>query len=221
MTVLAGHQPAFLPWPGYLARIRRADKFALVVGVQYEEKSYTNRNRIKTQDGVKWLTVPVKGHGKRHRAIKDVEVVDDPHWKKKHLKTIQQAYSKAPRFKENWPKIEDLYASFTGKYLVDICMESLYFWIKEYRIRWPVLHINDSPSLQTDGIIEMCKEYGCSTYLSGPLGRDYQDQKKWSEAGLTLEFDDYEAKPYSQLHGEFVPNLSILDMWMNTEEDLI
>ena len=129
--ILSAHQPAFLPWPGYLSRIRKADKFALVVGVQYEEKSFTNRNRIKTEGGVKWLTVPVKGRGKRHRAIRDVAVVEDPHWKKKHLKTIRHAYSKAPRFEENWPKIEALYGRFDGG-LWNVCLTNLRFWLNEY-----------------------------------------------------------------------------------------
>ncbi len=222
MTTLAAHQPAFLPWPGYLSRIRKADKFALVVGVQYEEKSYTNRNRIKTEAGVKWLTVPVKGRGKRHRAIRDVEVVDDPHWKKKHLKTIQHAYCKASRFEENWWKIEELYDSFGGvKYLEGLCIRSLRFWLSEYGLGDAIINRCENKVLQTAELIQLTKDYDCDTYLSGPLGRDYQTQKMWDEAGLKLEFDDYKAKPYEQLHGDFVPNLSILDMWMNTEEDLI
>lgn len=221
MKTLSAHQPAFMPWPGYFDRIRRSDVFALLVGVQFEKGSFINRNRIKTQDGVQYLTVPIKSKrpytklGKQ--GIQEVEISDTVPWQKKHLKTIQHAYCKAPRFEENWPKLQALYESFSGKYLLDVCMQGLIFWLQEYDLSYAKIHHVNDKKVRTEELIDFCDKSGCDTYLSGPLGRNYLDEDKFLAAWLNLEYHDYKCPIYAQLHGEFVPNLSILDMWMNSE----
>ena len=57
---LAIHQPQYMPWLGYLAKWAAADLFVFLDTVQYEKNGWQNRNRIKTRDGVRWLTVPVQ-----------------------------------------------------------------------------------------------------------------------------------------------------------------
>ena len=59
---VAIHQPHYLPWLGYLAKWAAADLFVFLDTVQYEKSGYQNRNRIKTRDGPRWLTVPVHAH---------------------------------------------------------------------------------------------------------------------------------------------------------------
>ncbi len=62
--IVSIHQPAYLPWLGYLDRIARSDLFIFLDNVQFERNSFTNRNQIKTANGPVWLTVPVlvQGH---------------------------------------------------------------------------------------------------------------------------------------------------------------
>ena len=92
------------------------------------------------------------------------------------------------------------------------------FWLQEYGLDDTKITYTDLPVVRTDELIDLCDKVECDTYLSGPQGRGYLEQDKFGAAWLNLEFHDYQGPVYEQLHGEFVPNLSILDMWMNSEE---
>ena len=59
MTVVAIHQPHYLPWQPYLAKVLACDVFIYLDSVQYQKNGVQNRNQIKTSQGTKWLTVPV------------------------------------------------------------------------------------------------------------------------------------------------------------------
>ena len=218
--ILAASQPAFMMYPGYLDRIRQADVFVLLTGVQFEKNSFINRNQIKTQHGAKWLTVPVKLKKHTDGCIASTRVDRLKHWRKHHLETIRHAYRKAPRFEENWPKIEALYEQFKTPNFMEIFGRNLVFWLKEYGLikRPPNIGLNNFRKVRTPELIHLCHEYGCDTYLSGPLGRDYLDESAFKEAGIKLEYHDYVQTPYSQLHGEFIPNLSVLDSWFMQNE---
>ena len=56
-------QPGYLPWLGFFDQLRRADVFVYYDDVQYDKHGWRNRNRIKTQNGPLWLTVPVRHAG--------------------------------------------------------------------------------------------------------------------------------------------------------------
>src|SRR5690606_10151511 len=51
-------QSNYLPWKGYFDIINMVDLFIFYDDVQYTKRDWRNRNRIKTRDGIKWLTVP-------------------------------------------------------------------------------------------------------------------------------------------------------------------
>ncbi len=220
MTVLAAHQPAFMMYPGYLDRIRQADVFIVLTGVQFEKNSFINRNRIKTRQGAKWLTVPVKLKGHTDGCIASTKADWLKPWRLNHLETIRHAYSKAPRFVENWPKIEALYEQFKTPNFMEIYGRNLVFWFKEYGLIKGLHNIvfNNFRNVRADELIHLCREHGADTYLSGPLGRDYLDEGHFREEGIKLEYHDYVQAPYPQLHGDFIPNLSVLDSWFMQKE---
>jgi hypothetical protein len=74
--IVSIHQPAYLPWMGYLARIAASDIFIYLDTVQFEKNSFTNRNRVKTANGPIWLTVPVQQQG--HIGKPMTELLVDP-----------------------------------------------------------------------------------------------------------------------------------------------
>jgi hypothetical protein len=77
-------QPGYLPWLGLFELMSRSDIFVILDDVQYTIRDWRSRNRIKTPEGVIWLTVPVKAKGVREKLIKDVEIDDTQPWKKKN-----------------------------------------------------------------------------------------------------------------------------------------
>ena len=94
--ILSAHQPAYLPWLGYLERISLSDKFVILDQVQFEKNSFINRNKIKIKEDAVWLTIPVNLKNHLEGTIKNTTINTNDKWKIKHWKTIQQNYSKAP-----------------------------------------------------------------------------------------------------------------------------
>src|SRR5271155_2267040 len=93
-------QPTYLPWLGYFDLIDQVDAFVLLDSVQFEKQSWQQRNRIKTPNGLQWLTAPVRTKGRSAQLIKDVEIAETDFYIK-HLNLIQTNYRNAPFF-ENW-----------------------------------------------------------------------------------------------------------------------
>ena len=91
-------QSNYIPWKGYFDLIDRVDEFFLYDEVQYTRGDWRNRNRVKTPDGLKWLTIPVEYSGHELRAIHDVRVVDG-RWARKHWTTLANCYARAPHFR--------------------------------------------------------------------------------------------------------------------------
>ena len=59
MTKIAISQPTFLPWCGYIALIDYIDEFVFLDNVQFEKRSWHQRNYIKSKSGKLNLTIPV------------------------------------------------------------------------------------------------------------------------------------------------------------------
>src|SRR5258706_11300443 len=94
-------QPSYIPWRGYFHQVHKADVFVFYDCVQYDDRGWRNRNRIKTARGPQWLTIPVHSKGAQTLVIpiKDVGIVWDNPWNKKHWAALQHNYGQAPHFK--------------------------------------------------------------------------------------------------------------------------
>lgn len=217
--ILSAHQPAYLPWLGYFDRIIKSDIFIFLDSVQFEKNSYTNRNKIKTPQGAIWLTVPVKIKGHLNLTLKEMEIDNRNNWRQNHLKAIYLNYKKALRFEECYPKLEVLYQK-EYQFLSELCWDHLMFWLNELRIKKNIVLSSQLPitSKKSDLILDLCKYFGANHYISGTLGKDYLKEEDFTRAGITIEYQNFLHPTYSQLWGDFTPNMSIIDFWMNTNE---
>jgi hypothetical protein len=214
--ILAAHQPAYLPWLGYFNRIKRCDVFVFLDSVQFETNSFINRNLIKTAAGPLWLTVPVLHKAHIGNTMRETQIDNARDWRKKHLRSIEQSYRKAPFFEECFPRLETLYqAKFD--LLADACWHHLAFWLQELRLVKRIERSSMLPVLskKSELILDLCKHFGADNYLSGALGRGYLQLGDFAAAGIAVEFQDYVQPVTPQMHGAFAPNLSIVDAWMN------
>ena len=100
--IISIHQPAYLPWLGYIERIKKSDLFIFLDTVQFEKNSFTNRNLIKGANGPYWLTIPVKKKGHLSKSLLDTEIVRDVDWRKSHLMSIKSSYSKSVAFHDKY-----------------------------------------------------------------------------------------------------------------------
>jgi len=209
----AGHQPNYLPWLGFFDKILRSDIFIIADNVQFERQGFQNRNRIKTQSGVKWLTVPIK-HVGRDLLISEIEIANqaEPRWAEKHWQTLKHNYSKAPHWDEFSGFFEEAYSQ-KWTMLIDLNLHLIKGFMKFFNIKTPLVMAS---SLKASGkgseqIIAQCKELGADTHLSGAGGHNYLDLKRFEEEGIKVIFQDFWYPVYPQLHGEFVPHLSAID----------
>jgi hypothetical protein len=211
------HQPAYLPWLGYFDKIIRSDCYVYLDTVQFEKNSFTNRNRILTPQGPLWLTVPVKLRGHMTSTMNDIEIDNGQPWRQKHLRSIYSNYKKSPRFEERYVRLEELYKE-EDHLLSDLCFRHLRFWFEELGIRTRLLKASELgiDSKKSELVLDICKHLHADRYISGALGADYLDTAVFEENGIEVEFQNYAHPVYPQLWGtEFVPNLSIVDFWMN------
>ncbi len=215
MTVVAIHQPQYLPWLGYFDKLDRCDVFCLLDTVQYKKNEFQNRNRIKTSQGWQWLTVPVTYRFPQR--IHEVGVNQTVDWQRKHLEALKTNYSKAPFFDTYYPSFEEFYQR-SYEMLVDVnvasiklLMELLGFERKLVLASSLKVDIED-PTLR---LVKICRTLGGVAYLSGRDGAKYMDLETFHHHRLEVVFQDFHHPEYSQCYGPFEPNLSVVDLLFN------
>ena len=213
MTV-AVHQPQYLPWLGYFDKIDRADMFVILDTVQYKKNEYQNRNRIKNPQGWQWLTVPVRY--RFPQCIREVPINNDVNWRHKHRQALSANYARAPYFEAHLPFFEDLYEK-TWDLLVNLNIRTVVGLIESFGITTPTRgpadwELSDDP---TGRLVDICRNAGADTYLSGSGGQDYLDLAQFEKAGIRVIFQDYHHPEYPQPFGAFEPNMSAIDLLFN------
>ena len=211
-------QPTYLPWVGYFEQIDYVDVFVFFDDVEYVKRSWQNRNRIKTPHGELILAVPVLTSGRSGQCIRDVEIVYDNDWVKKHVRTIELNYQKARYFGEYWDGIK---AIIENKYerLCDLNCDLIRVISKQLNIdtkftRSSELNINITHLEKR--VVEICKYLNSHYLYDGTRIKEFMLPEHFIEAAIAVELQDYNCRPYSQLWGdEFVPYLSILDLLFN------
>ncbi|MCL4818316.1 MAG: WbqC family protein [Vicinamibacteria bacterium] len=215
--ILSINQPAWLPWPGYFHRVARSDLHVVLDHVQFEKDSFVNRNRVRTAGGTAWLTVPVRTAGRFGVAIDALEIADDGRWARKQWDTLRFAYARAPHFAAHAPFFEQVFARPWPR-LLDLLLHVNGYLSEALGVRTP---LRRSSELRPQGrkselVLELCRGLGATTYLSGPLGRDYLELGTFRSAGIAVEFDDYAPPVYPQCQpGPFAPGLSVVDLLFN------
>jgi len=190
------------------------DEFILYDDVQYTRSDWRNRNKIKTQKGLHWLTIPI---GKHYNKINET-TISDPGWGKSHWGTIKQAYSKAAHFKDNKDVFEAYYLGTNEKYLSLVNFELI-------RIINGILGIETKISWSTDyklsegkteRLVDLVQQAGGSTYLSGPAAKDYLQEDLFNKEQINVEWMDYSGYPeYNQLFPPFEHGVTVLDLIFN------
>lgn len=212
--IISIHQPDYIPYWGYFYKISKADVFVFLDDVQFSNDNMHNWNRIKTPQGEFKLKIPVDY--KFGDKIKDVRTKDELQWKAKHLKTIEHNYTKARYFKDIYPEFKDiLLQDYNSLADMNIAVNSFIcrgFGFDPQFIRSSDLHILTA---KENRVIDICRSFGGTEYISGKGAAAYQDENHFIERGIKLTYTDYHAFEYKQLWGEFIPNLSIIDYVFN------
>jgi hypothetical protein len=209
-------QPSYIPWRGFFHQVAKADLFIFYDDVQFDKHGWRNRNRIKTHQGSRWLTIPVHDRHApvEHTLINQVEIDWRQPWNRKHWSTIQQEYGKAPYLKNYAPMLEYFYTLQTGL-LADFDVEFTIALARELGITH-TRFIRSSSLAQTgektDRLLSMLVPLGVSHYITGPSARSYLEEDKFAQAGISLEYMVYDYRAYEQLYPPYDPQVSIIDL---------
>ena len=214
--ILSAHQPAYLPWLGLFHKISLADKFIFFDRVQYVPRDWISRNQIKTQQGPLMLTVPVLEMGHRDKTIAEIVINNDLPWGRKHWKSLYLNYGAAPHFKRYADFFEEAYKK-EWVFLADLNLYMLAWFLEVLGIKVPIerarsYHFQGSKS---DLVLDMCVQLGADVYVFGEQGKDYADIDAFSAKGVCPVFQSYKHPVYAQLHRDFTPYMSIVDLLFN------
>jgi hypothetical protein len=214
--ILTAHQPSYLPWIGLFHKIYLADQFCLYDDVQFTKKDFVSRNYLKSANGPILLSVPVMSKNHREKSLNVVEILDNG-WSTKHIKSIQLSYSKAPFFSKYFSEIADIIRFHRAGTLANLNQALMVYFLNSLGMCRDI-HLASNLSLvgnKSDRIIDMCQKLQANSYLFGKLGRGYANIESFQANGIQAFFQDYQHPTYPQIHGDFLPNLSIIDLLFN------
>lgn len=213
-------QSNYIPWKGYFDLINSADEFVFYDDVQYTTGDWRNRNKIKTDEGTRWLTIPVGDNIKR--TIKEVRFKNQD-WKRKHFHILKKYYFKAPFYETSLPLINKLYSNE-----IETLSEYNQVTIKEISNWLGIKTIfNDSSIYAPEGdkvgrLIDILLKTKATEFLCGPAVKNYLKKELIEENGISLKYFDYSGyREYNQLFPPFIHEVSILDLIFNTGKDSI
>lgn len=215
MTTISTHQPVYLPSAMLFNKIALSDMFLFLSHVQFEPRSWQQRNCIRNGDEAIFLTVPVCKKGHRFQPINEVGITIDSDWRAKHLKSIQHSYSGRPFFRQYFPQLEALLMR-DWRLLCDLNIALIKQILDWLEIRTPLL---DSRDYALDGkgnemLISLCKALGADHYVSNIGSAAYIDEAMFARAGIAHQWQKFEFPVYQQ-GAAFLDRLSVIDLLFN------
>ena len=210
-------QPMYFPWVGILEQVQLSNIYVNYEDVQFSKGSFSNRVQVKTQSGIKWLTIPLKKLV-LGQLINEVEIDYTTDWRKKHITTLNHAYSKASYKDEMIGLVEKV---FEKKYLnlAELSNASLMSLVRYFNLENERIFIDSSslgiPGSSSQRVMEVCLKLNSHNYITGHGAKNYLDHELFERNGIDVNYIDYGLSIYSQEHGEFTPYVSALDLIAN------
>lgn len=221
---IAALQPGYLPWLGFFEQMAKVDLFVFLDDVQYTKADWRSRNRIRTQDGWIWLTVPVFIKRRSKQSLLEAEIDNHRKWWNKHWGLIQQNYHQAPYFHEYKEFFQNVYVQ-TWEYLLDLDLfiidylkEALKIKTKTIRsskLKIPPLSYKKGNKRKTEKLIKICQAVEATKLYDGKSAQQFIDEKMMKNNKIEIEYQNYQHPIYNQQFEPFIPYLSTIDLLFN------
>lgn len=214
--IVSIHQPNFMPWLGFFEKISKSDVFVILDDAQFEKNSFLNRNKIKSSNGVQWLTLPTKG--KVNDKINEAEISNNTDWRKNHLHSLEFAYKKSKNFNSIFSGIKEIYEQKNWVKMADLNLALIYFLMNKLNIRDKKIVLSSDLAVEgksSERLLSIVQKLGGDVYFSGVTGKDYLDEELFKRHNIKVIYQTFQHPVYKQCWGEFVPNLSAIDYLFN------
>ena len=174
-------QPYFFPYIGYFELMKAVDVFVFLTTVQYIRRGWVNRNRIRTQDGWRYITVPVQ-HQPRETLICDTLIDHNQEWLLKMLNTLESTYKKAAQH----PLFESL-ARERSLLLSPMLIRTLKATASYLKITPEFIESWKVDKKGQAMILSICRTLGATTYVNLSGGRELYDESVFQDHGIAIQ----------------------------------
>jgi len=210
MTTVVISQPMYFPWPGFLAQISLADVMIWLDDAQFSKGSFTNRVQVKTVAGRKWMTIPLKDKG-AFCQIRDLTAAR-PDWQAAHLGLLRQSLAGRPLRQE---ALEMFARATDHAVLADALVDSAEIMARAMGVmpaRTLISSQMNAPGQSWRRVLDMVLAVGGTRYVTGHGALNYLDHEAFEDAGIAVEYMDYNPRPWPQPFGKFTPYVTTLDL---------
>ena len=217
-------QPYIFPYIGYFQLMNAVDEFVIYDNIQFTKKGWINRNRILVNGADAYISFPLKKDSD-YLDVKDRFLAETwPAERKKLLGRIEGSYRKAPQFKAAYTVIEQAVLAEEAN-LFAFAQHSISL-VKDYLdIQTPLITASTIPidhSLKAEQkVVALCKARNATEYINPIGGVELYDKARFKEEGLDLHFLKTDNIVYKQFDNEFVPFLSIIDVMMFNDKEVV
>jgi hypothetical protein len=212
-------QPMYFPWIGIFEQIKLSDVYVHYDDVQFSKGSFTNRVQIKTNStsGFSWLTVPLK-EMKLGYYINEVKIDLTKNWQHQHLELLKLHYNQAPYTRQVIDIVNNVF-DMNAVSIGELSSNSIiaiadYFDLSQETDIYKSSQLNIKGS-SSERVYEVVRHFNGDSYITGHGARNYLNHDLFETNGIKVKYMNYQKKPYIQLHGEFNPYVSILDVIAN------
>lgn len=220
---LAVMQPYFFPYLGYFQLINAVDKFVFYDDVNYIKGGWINRNNILLKKSGKLITLTLLASSSN----KNINEIVIGNRSSKVLKTIKQAYAKAPYFYKGFPIIEEIFNVIKPGTLISeiaglsIVSVSNYLELK-VKFEYSSEKYSDTKGMdKAVRLLEICKRNIADIYINATGGIGLYTKERFRNDNINLYFIYNHVKEYKQFNNDFIPYLSIIDIMMfNSAEQI-
>jgi hypothetical protein len=206
----------YFPWVGLLEQVSLAEVFIHYDDVQYTRGFY-NRVQVKAANGSKWITVPLSNHHRGQR-IDDVLIDNQTDWRGQHKNILRQAYMKAPFLDDMLALVDEVFSK-SASTLSEVSRESILALVRYFDLETKVRFMRSSdmrvPGSSSQRLHDLCVAVAADVYVTGHGARNYLNHELFERSGIKVEYMKYSMIPYPQLHGDFTPYVSALDLVAN------
>lgn len=223
------HQPDFLPWPGLFNKIAHCDCWIVLDHVENNPRDaafWGRRVRMLINGEARWLSIPLERPAEKGRIgvpIRDMTISNaDPEVLPRCARTVHAAYARAPHFAEFFPLVEEYF----GAAEPNLLRRNMRFIESILRLLGIGTRIEYSSRLgfqsrSTGLLVDLLRAVGATTYRCGGGAQGYQQDELFVQAGIALEYNDYQQVPYPQPVPAFLPGLSVLDALFHAGRDTV
>jgi hypothetical protein len=211
------HQPDFLPYLGFFHRLLFCDLYVIFDNVQFlgGSRSWHRRDKIKTPKGETWITVGVK-KAPQKTLINEIVLTNETDWRQDNLNLIIENYKRTPYYSEIFPYMKELF-SYSSENLLKFNIKSIQILMELFDIKVDMVLAStlNVTGKKNELLVDILNRVVATHYLSGIGAKDYYDPEPFAEAGIEVVWQEFSHPVYPQIHGEFVPYLSSIDLLFN------